>query len=165
MFNDKLKKAINDQINKEFYSSYLYLAMAAHFDSKALPGFGQWMKVQAAEEWTHGMKFYEYLYEVGSEVELKAIEAPPVKFGSAKEIFQQVLEHEKLVTASINAIYDLAKKENDPKTELMLHWFINEQVEEEKNARDILDQLEMGGGNSFGLMFMDKHVLGARKAD
>lgn len=165
MINEKLKQAINDQINKEFYSSYLYLAMAAHFDAIALPGFAKWMKVQAAEEWSHGMKFYEYLYEAGSSVELKAIELPPAKFGTPKEIFQQVFAHEQLVTASINAIYFLAKEENDPKTELMLHWFINEQVEEEKNARDLIDQLEMAGSGSFGILFMDKHVLGARKAD
>lgn len=165
MIGEKLVKAINEQINKEFYSSYLYLSMAAHFDSIALPGFASWLKTQASEEWGHGMKFYEYLYEVGAAVELKAIEVPPAKFGTPKEIFETVLEHEKKVTASINAIYDLAKAENDPKTELMLHWFINEQVEEEKNARDLIDQLGMAGNNSFGVMFMDKHVLGARKAD
>ncbi len=165
MFNEKLKKAINEQINKEFYSSYLYLAMAAHFDAKALPGFAKWMKVQAAEEWSHGMKFYEYLYEVGSSVELKAIELPPVQFTTPKEIFQQVLAHEQFVTASINSIFELAKAEKDSKTELMLHWFINEQVEEEKNARDILDKLEMSGNNSFGIMFLDQHVLGSRKGD
>jgi ferritin len=165
MYNEKLAKAINDQINKEFYSSYLYLAMAAHFDAKALPGFAQWMKAQAAEEWQHGMKFYEFLYEVDASVSLQGIETPPATFGTPKEVFEQVLEHEKKVTASINAIYDLAKKENDPKTELMLHWFITEQIEEEKNARDILDQLEMTGGNTFGILFLDKHVLGARKAD
>ncbi len=163
MFNEKLKKAINEQINKEFYSSYLYLAMASHFDSNALPGFAKWMKVQASEEWGHGMKFYDYLTEVGAEVVLKTIELSPVTFGTPKEIFQQVLAHEQFVTASINDIYALAKEENDPKTELMLHWFINEQVEEEKNARDLIDQLEMAGPNSFGIMFMDKHVLGSRK--
>lgn len=163
MFNSKLSQAINEQINKEFYSSYLYLAMASHFDAKTLPGFAKWMKIQASEEWGHGMKFYDYLYEVGATVELKAIELPPLKFGTPKEVFQQVLAHEQFVTASINAIYELAKTENDPKTELMLHWFINEQVEEEKNARDLLDQLEMAGPNSFGIMFMDQHVLGARK--
>ncbi|HNY16327.1 MAG TPA: ferritin [Treponemataceae bacterium] len=165
MIDTALAKAINEQINKEFYSSYLYLAMAAHFDSVALPGFAKWMKAQAAEEWGHGMKFYEYLYEVGASVELKAIELPPAKFGSPKEIFEMTLEHEKEVTASINAIYALAKAKNDPKTELMLHWFINEQVEEEKNARDLIDQLGMAGSNSFGIMFMDQHVLGARKAE
>lgn len=165
MFNEKLTKAINEQINKEFYSSYLYLAMAAHFDGSALPGFARWMKVQASEEWGHGMKFYEYLYEVGAAVELKAIEVPPVKFGTPKEIFQQILAHEQFVTASINSLYELAKAEGDHKTELMLHWFINEQVEEEKNARDIIDQLEMAGPNSFGIMFLDQHVLGNRKKD
>ena len=165
MYSEKLKKAINEQINKEFYSSYLYLSMAAHFDANALPGFAKWMKVQAAEEWAHGMKFYEYLTEVGAEVTLSAIAQPPVKFGTPKEIFEIVYEHEQGVTASINAIFELAKAEKDPKTEIMLHWFINEQIEEEKNDRDILDQLSMSGNSPFGLMFLDKHVLGARKGD
>ena len=163
MINDKLKTAINEQINKEFYSSYLYLSMAAHFDAHALPGFAKWMKVQASEEWAHGMKFYDYLTEVGSQVTLAAIALPPTKFGTPKEIFQQVYDHEQMVTASINAIYELAKSEKDPKTEIMLHWFINEQIEEEKNDRDILDQLEQSGSNGFGIMFMDQHVLGSRK--
>lgn len=165
MLSENLKRSINEQINKEFYSSYLYLAMAAHFDSSSLPGFASWMKAQAAEEWAHGMKFYEYLYEVDSDVELKAIALPPLKFGTPKEIFEEVLRHEQGVTASINAIYDLAKSERDPKTELMLHWFVAEQIEEEKNARDILDQLTMAGGNSFGVLFLDQHVLGKRKSD
>lgn len=165
MYNEKLRKSINEQINKEFYSSYLYLAMAAHFDANALPGFASWMKVQASEEWGHGMRFYDYLTEVGATVELAAISLPPAKFGTPKEIFEQVLAHERTVTASINAIYELSKAERDPKTELMLHWFINEQVEEEKNDRDILDQLEMSGGTPFGLMFLDQHVMGKRKAD
>jgi len=163
MLSKNLEKMINEQINKEFYSSYLYLAMAAHFDAHALPGFARWMKVQSAEEWGHGMKLYEYLTEVGSEVRLSGISQPPTQFGSPREIFQAVYEHEQAVTASINAIYELAKQEKDPKTELMLHWFINEQVEEEKNDRDIIDQLEMSGGTPFGLMFLDKNVLGARK--
>jgi ferritin len=165
MYNEKLRKAINEQINKEFYSSYLYLAMAAHFDANALPGFAKWMKVQASEEWGHGMRFYEFLTEVGATVELQAIALPPAKFGTPKEIFEQILAHELTVTASINAIYELAKAEKDPKTELMLHWFINEQIEEEKNDRDIIDQLTMSGNNPFGVMFLDQHVLGARKAD
>jgi ferritin len=165
MYNDKLKAAINDQINKEFASSYLYLAMAAHFDAKTLPGFASWMKIQATEEWGHGMKLYDFLCEVGAEVSLKPIELPSLKLGSPKEVFQQVLAHEQFVTSSINALFDLARKESDPKTELMLQWFVNEQVEEEKNARDIIDQLEMAGPNGFGIMFMDQHVLGKRKAD
>jgi ferritin len=165
MFNDKLRDAINQQINKEFYSSYLYLSMAAHFDACALPGFASWMKIQASEEWGHGMRFYEYLVEVGANVELKTIELPPAKYGTPKEILQQVLAHEQFVTASINSIWELAKAEKDPKTELMLQWFINEQVEEEKNARDLIDQIEMAGTSPFGLMFMDQHVLGKRKAD
>ncbi len=165
MLSEKLRKAINEQINKEFYSSYLYLAMAAHFDANALPGFAKWMKVQASEEWGHGMKFYEYLQEVGARAELAAIPQPPVQYGSPKEIFDLVYAHEQGVTASINEIYALAQAEKDPKTELMLHWFINEQIEEEKNDRDILDKLAMTGNNAFGIMFLDQHVLGERKAD
>lgn len=163
--SEKLTAAINEQINKEFYSSYLYLAMAAHFDANALPGFARWMKVQSQEEWGHGMRFYGYLADIGEPVVLKPIALPPLKFGSPREVFTQVLEHEIAVTASINALFELARKEGDPKAEVMLHWFIEEQVEEEKNARDILDQLSMAGDQSFGIAFLDRSVLGARKAD
>jgi ferritin len=163
MISNTIKKAVNEQINREFYSSYFYLAMAAHFDAQGLPGFATWMKVQAAEEWEHGMKFYQYLNDTGSRVELAAIAQPPLEYGTPKEVFKQVYEHEQSVTASINALYELARTEKDPKTEIMLHWFITEQVEEEKNDRDILDQLELAGGNTMGIMQLD-HILGSRTA-
>ena len=165
MLSEKLKKALNEQINKEFYSSYLYLSMASHFDANALPGFASWMKMQAREEWEHGMKFYEYLYEAGSEVQLEAIAKPPVKFGTPKQIFEETYKHEQGVTASINALFELAKAEKDPKTEEMLHWFINEQVEEEKNDRDILDMLDKVGDSHFGLLQLDQQVMARRAAD
>ncbi len=165
MFSKTLEKAFSEQINKELYSAYLYLSMAAHFDARNLPGFASWMKVQFGEEQMHAMKLYEHVYDRGGAVTLKAIEQPPVEFGKPLAIFEQVLEHEKVVTASINALYDLALKEGDNAAAVYLQWFINEQVEEEKNASDLVEQLKMSGDQAFGLLFMDKHVLGARKSD
>jgi len=163
MISPKMESAINEQINKELYSEYLYLAMAAHFEAQNLPGFGKWMKVQASEERGHAMKFWEYLYDRNGKVVLKAIEAPPSTFGKPREVFEEVLVHERKVTASILELNDLAVAEKDAATAILLHWFITEQVEEEKNAFDIIEKLKMSGDQSFGLLFMDQHVLGERK--
>ena len=163
MISKNLQNGFNDQIQKEFYSSYLYLAMAAHFESVNLPGFGSWMKKQADEERSHGMRLWEHVYDRGGKVDLKAIEQPPTAFGKPTEVFQQVLEHEQKVTASINALYALALKEGDVAAQIWLQWFVNEQVEEEKNASELIEQLKMSGDQAFGALFMDKHVLGERK--
>jgi ferritin len=163
MISPKLEAAINEQINKELFSAYLYLAMAAHFEAINLPGFAKWMKVQAEEERGHGMKMWDYLYERGAKVVLKAIENPTKAFGRPREIFEEVLAHERKVTALINALHALAVEEKDPATEIFLQWFVTEQVEEEKNASDLVEQLKMSGDQSFGLLFMDQHVLGERK--
>ncbi len=163
MISKTLEKAFNEQINKEFYSAYLYLSMAAHFDARNLPGFASWMKVQASEEQGHGMRLYGHLYDRNGAVTLEAIEKPPVEFGKPLAVFELILEHERKVTASIKALYELAVKEGDNAAAIFLQWFVNEQVEEEKNASDIIEQLKMSGDQSFGLLFMDKHVLGARK--
>jgi ferritin len=163
MFSKILQNGFNDQIQKELYSSYLYLAMAAHFESVNLPGFASWMKKQADEERSHGMRLWEHVYDRGGKVELKAIEQPPAAFGKPLEVFQQVLEHEQKVTASINALYALALKEGDVAAQSWLQWFVNEQVEEEKNASELVAQLKMSGELAFGALFMDKHVLGERK--
>jgi len=164
MLSENLRTLLNDQINHEHYSSYLYLAMAAYFEAKNLPGFANWMKVQSGEEYEHGMKFYEYLYDRGEVVTLQAIAAPPAEWESPAEVFDQVFKHEQKVTSLINTIYAAALKENDYPTQVMLHWFINEQVEEEKNAQQIVDQLDLIGGSTQGLMMLD-HALGARAAD
>ncbi|MBI4811485.1 MAG: ferritin, partial [Ignavibacteriales bacterium] len=132
MINKSMQDAINSQINEELYSSYLYLAMAAHFDAINLSGFAHWMKVQSDEERSHAMKFYNYIYDRGGRVSLKTIPQPPAKFKSPLDVFKQVLEHEQKITKLINKLYELAIKEKDYPTEMMLHWFINEQVEEEK---------------------------------
>jgi ferritin len=162
MFSPSLQVGFNEQIQKEFYSSYLYLAMAAHFESVNLPGFASWMKKQSDEERSHGMRLWEHVYDRGAKVELKAIEQPPSSFGKPLEVLRQVLEHEQHVTASIHALYALAGKENDVPAQLWLQWFVNEQVEEEKHVSDLIEQLKMSGDQNFALLFMDTHVLGKR---
>jgi ferritin len=161
MISTSLQKAINEQINKEFFSSYLYLAMSAHFESVNLPGFAKWMKVQTDEEHEHGMKFYAHLLERGAKVELMPIALPLIEGKTNLEIFKQVAAHEAAVTASINALYELALKEKDYPAQFMLQWFITEQVEEEKNAADIIAQLEMIQEKGTAVLMLD-HQLGHR---
>lgn len=160
----KLLNEMNEQINKEIYSGYLYLAMAAHFETQNLGGFAKWMEMQAKEELEHGMKFYSFLNEMGEKVELKAIDQPQTSFGSTTEVFEQVLEHEKYVTSRIHMLYELALAEKDYATEVFLQWFVKEQVEEEKNATEILESLKMAG-ESGNFLFMLDRKLGEREED
>ncbi len=162
MFSTSLQEGFNDQIQKELYSSYLYLSMAAFFESTSLPGFASWMKKQSDEERSHAMRLWEHVYDRGGRVTLKPIEQPPSSFGKPLEVMRQVLEHEQKVTASIHALYSLAVKEGDVAAQIFLQWFVSEQVEEEKSVNDLIDQLKMAGEHSFGVMFMDTHVLGKR---
>lgn len=157
----KLEKLINEQITKEYYSSYLYLSMAAYFESMGLTGFTAWMKIQAEEEMTHMRMFFTNLNERGGRVILEAIDRPPADFESIKDVFEQTLEHEKLVTSSINNLYKVAKDLNDNALAIFLQWFITEQVEEEKNAKDILDRLALIKEDPMGILMLDKE-LGAR---
>ena len=143
MLSKTMEDALNAQIQKEIASSYLYLAMAAYCEKQNLPGFAKWLKVQAQEEQGHAMRIYEYVNDRGGTVVLQAIEQPPITFGKPVEVFEAVLKHEQKVTASINDLYTLAVKENDYATQAMLQWFITEQVEEEKNASDIIALLKM----------------------
>ena len=158
MLSKVIQDAINEQVNQEMYSSYLYLSMATHFMSENLPGFANWMNVQSKEEWSHGMKLYSYVFDRGGNVALKAIAQPPSKFKPPLDIFKQVLEHEKKITQLINKLYELAIKQKDYPTEMMLHWFINEQVEEEKNDNEIISQLEMIGDSAAMLMMLDRRL-------
>jgi len=164
MLNKTLQDTINNQINLELYSAYIYLSMAAHFEGENLGGFAGWMHVQYHEETEHAMKFFKYVYDRGGKVTLKAIAQPAAKFKTPLDVFHIVLEHEQKVTTSINKLYELAVKEKDYASQTFLQWFINEQVEEEKNATDIINMLEMSGGASMGLMMIDRQ-LGERKAD
>lgn len=162
MISKKLEDALNDQINKEFYSAYLYLGMAVHFEAEGLKGFAKWMRVQALEEQGHAMKLYDYLFSVDAKPVLKAIKEAPVHYAKPPvEVIQEVLKHEQYVTASINSLYELALAEKDYKTQTFLQWFINEQVEEEENDRNILDVFKHINGNA-GLLILDK-ALGERK--
>ena len=164
MISKAMQDAINEQINKEFFSSYLYLSMAAHFEDRNLSGFARWLRVQADEEREHGMKFFDFLIDRGGRVELKAIAAPAKEWKSNLEAFKEVQEHEAKVTASINALYELALKEKDYPAQVMLHWFIDEQVEEEKNAAGIVAQLEMIDAHGTAVLMLDK-TLGKRSGE
>jgi ferritin len=164
MFSKLIKDALNEQINFELSSAYLYLSMSAHFEGENLSGFAHWMRVQYKEETEHAMKFFKYVYDRGGKVTLKAIPQPATKFKTPLDVFNQVLEHEKKVTLLINKLYELAAKEKDYPTQNCLQWFINEQVEEEKNATNIINMLEMVGDSSISLMMADRQ-LGSRKGD
>ena len=162
MLGKKMQDLMNTQIQAEFYSAQLYLAMSAYSESENYKGFANWLKVQYEEETSHGMKFLHYIVERGGEVELKAIEAPPVKYGSMLKMFEEVLAHEKKVTALINNLYEVALKEKDYASQIFLQWFITEQVEEEANASEIVAQLKMIGDKSVGGLFQLDHALGHR---
>jgi ferritin len=159
--NQKLLDEMNVQINKELYSGYLYMSMAAHFAQANLGGFSHWMKIQAKEELDHAMKFFDFLNELGVKAELQAIAQPDAKFGSPVKVFEQVLEHEIFVTTRIHLLYEIAVAEKDYPAQVFLQWFINEQVEEEKHATEILETLKLGGDSGSALIMMDK-ALGAR---
>ncbi len=156
--------AINEQIKDELYSAYLYLSMAAYFESTSLPGLARWMRIQSQEEVTHAMKLFDFVNERGGRVELRAIEQPPVEFESPRAVFEATYEHEQKVTGLIHGLYELALQENDYATQVMLHWFIDEQVEEEDSVSQILDMLERIGDKDQGLIMLDRE-LGQRGAE
>lgn len=162
MLGKKLEDALNEQINKELYSAYLYLSMAAHCEAESLPGFAIWMRLQAQEELGHAMRFFDHVNNRGGRVVLKAIEMPPPVWKSPLEVFEQVLGHEQKVTGMINHLYELAVNENDYATQMELQWFITEQVEEEDSAGQVVDQLKMVGDQPMGLLMLDKQ-LGTRQ--
>jgi ferritin len=163
MLSKKLEDAINEQINKELYSGYLYLSMSAYCESESLPGFAGWMRAQAQEEVGHAMRLFDYIGARGGRVVLEAIEMPPPVWKSPQEMFEQVLEHERKVTGMINRLYELALQENDYATQMELQWFITEQVEEEESAGQVVDQLKRVGDQPMGLLMMDRQ-LGERQA-
>jgi ferritin len=158
VFSKKIQDAINEQINKELYSAYLYLSMATQLDAENLPGFAHWMRVQYREETEHALKFYRYVDERGGRVLLKAIDAPPTEFGSPLEVFKAVLEHEQLVTGLINKLYEMALDEKDYATQSLLRWYIDEQVEEEANASYIVETLKLAGEKGNALILLDRQL-------
>jgi ferritin len=155
MASKAMIESLNKQINNEISSSYLYLSMAAHCDANNFGGFANWLKLQAKEEMEHAMKFYKLINSLGGEVILKAIPQPETEFKSLLEITEKVLKHEKGVTAAINGLYEQALKENDYATQINLQWFINEQIEEEENASELVHQVKNVGDNYTSLMIID----------
>jgi ferritin len=154
--NAKIEAALSEQINREFYSSYLYLAMAGWAEAQHRAGFAHWLSLQATEEYGHAMKLIKYVRDRGACVELKAIAAPPQTFKGLIDIFEQTLGHEQKVTQHVHDLYELALKQKDYPTQIELQWFISEQVEEEKNAGDILAQLQLSKETPQALMSLDR---------
>ncbi|OVE73397.1 ferritin, partial [bacterium B17] len=142
----------------EMDAAYLYLAMSAQFASTGLKGAANWLNIQAKEEMTHAEKFYNYVLSQGKRVELQTIDAPPGDFGTLLEAFKTVLEHEQKVTSLINDLVYLASDEKDKATEIFLHWFVTEQVEEEENAQELVDKLTLAGDNVQALFMLDKDL-------
>ena len=151
----KLLKAFNEQIKNELYSAYLYLSMAAHFESINLGGFAHWMKKQSGEEVGHAMKMFEFISDRGDKASLEAIPKPPSSFPSVKSVFEETLKHEKKVTALINKLYDIAESVDDKAAKIFLQWYITEQVEEEKSASEILEKISMVKPDSAALLMLD----------
>jgi ferritin len=158
----KMQDALNEQINAELYSAYLYQAMAANFEAGNLRGFAHWMEVQAKEEQGHAKKIYDFLVDRGGRVMLKAIAAPPVEWKSPLAVFEESYAHEQKVTGLIHKLVELARAENDHAAEVFLAWFVTEQVEEEANASEIVETLKMVKDHPQGLLMMDAK-LGARE--
>lgn len=161
MLNNKIQDALNEQINAEFWSAYLYLSMAQHFEAEGMPGVANWFKIQFQEEQAHATIFMNYINQRGGRVVLKAIDAVPTSWASPLDAFKATLEHEQKVTALINNLYSLAEAENDYATRDRLTWFVSEQVEEEDNCRTLIDKFSLIGDNGMGLYMLDQE-LGAR---
>lgn len=158
MIKTSIQKAINDQINHEAFSAYLYYSMSAYFESRGLKGFASWMKIQAMEELFHTSKFFAFLAERGGRVELGAIEGPKTEWEGPLEVFEAAYEHEVGVTNRIHKIMDLALKESDHATANFLQWFVAEQVEEEATAEEVISKLKLVGKSDGGLFFLDNEL-------
>ncbi len=158
MISQKIQDAFNEQVNAEIYSSYLYLSMAAYFESINLNGFASWMRVQAQEELVHGMKFFDFICERGGTVALKPIAGPPTRWESPLVAFQEAYKHEQKVTSLINDLVDLSLNEKDHASNAFLQWFVTEQVEEEASVDKVVQRLKLAGDQGGGLFMIDKEL-------
>jgi ferritin len=158
MISKSMQDALNSQINLEQASAQLYLAMSAHCEAKSFRGFAHWLKVQAGEETTHALKLVDYLLARNARLELKPISAPPTDFGGVIEVFEKTLEHEKGITARINALFEQARAEKDYATEMALQWYVTEQVEEEDAVRLVVDHLHAVGDKGGGIWYLDSRM-------
>lgn len=158
MISEKMTKALNEQINKEMYSAFLYMDMSAHCTYVGLNGFANWFMVQYHEEMSHAMKIYDYVNDQGEKIVLDAIEKPPGTFGTPLEMFEATLKHEQFITKSIHGLVDLANKEKDYATQIFLQWFVTEQIEEEANDNEMIAKLKLVGKDGNGLFMIDKEL-------
>ncbi len=163
MISERMQNALNSQISHELESAYLYLSMVAYFRAEGFDGMAQWMTVQAQEEFTHAMKLFDHLDERDSRVELLALAQPPKEWASPLEAFQAAYKHEQFITEKINDLMQLAAEVKDHAAQIMLQWFVTEQVEEESSARKIVDLLTRVGDFGHGLVMIDQE-LGKRVA-
>jgi ferritin len=155
-----VQDALNEQINRELASAYVYLGMSAWADEQNLQGAASWLRIQWEEELAHATKLVDYIAERGGSVQLKAIAEPPMKYQDLLDVFRNVLRHEEDVTAAINSIYDIAASEKDYATQTLLDWYVNEQVEEENAPAEIISMLELVGDSPSGLLMVDRHLAG-----
>ncbi|MEN8097847.1 MAG: ferritin [Chloroflexota bacterium] len=158
MFNQRLVDAFNTQITNELNSAYIYFGMAAYFDSSNLPGFATWMRAQAQEEMAHALKIYDFVNERGADVKLAALDAPSTTYESPLAAFKAAYKHEQFISGTIHQLYKLAEEEGDYASKPLLYWFIEEQVEEEASAKEIVDQLEMVQDSRTGMYMLDKQL-------
>ena len=154
----KMEHALIEQVKEEFYSSHLYLSMSAWAENNGFKGAGNWLRVQFQEEQAHALHFFDYVKDRGGKVTMPAIAQPPSEWTDILSVFQTVKKHEQDVTKLINNLYSISLEEKDHTSSTFLHWFVNEQVEEEKNVQNILDQLKMIEGNGSGLYMLDKEL-------
>lgn len=164
MLSQKLQDALNEQINKEFFSEYMYLSISAYLLSKDLDGFANYFKVQAEEEHFHAMKMFNFVHDAGGNVILKPLDGPQTSFNSVVQVFEMALDHEKFITKSINDLMDLAIQEKDHAVRSFLQWYVDEQVEEESTISRLITKLKMINGEGHGMLMLDAE-LGQRKFD
>lgn len=159
-----VQEAINDQIQAEFQSAYLYLAMSAYMEEQNLKGLAHWLRLQWEEETLHAIKFLDFVLQRGGSVALKTLDQPAQTFGTPLDVFEDVLKHEQYITGRIHDLYDLAVKERDYPLQTLLHWYIDEQVEEEDNANEIIQKLRLIGDSGPNLFMLDQE-LGQRQPE
>lgn len=158
ILNKKMEEMLNKHMNLEFYSSHLYLAMAAWFESQSLPGFSSWMEIQSEEERKHSIKIYNHLKQRRGNIKIAQVPLPPAEYKSVVDVFQSAYNHEVSISNEINKLMETAITEKDYATVQLLNWFVNEQVEEEANTDAVLQQLKMIGESRGSLMYIDRHM-------
>ena len=162
MLKKTVLAALNEQVNAELHSAYIYLGMSGWCEHRNLPGFAAWMRKQFEEEQAHALKIFDYVHDQGGTVTLKAIAQPAASYKSLQAVWEATLAHEQHVTSLIHKLYALAQKEQDFATQALMQWYVTEQVEEEKNASAVLEQVKMVGTNSSAVFFLDRHVMKSR---